>query len=678
MLPDVGKPNDQAARAARCALDVRAELPEVPLVVATGPGRFSAWSVVGEVIDNGMRLLRGTAAGAIRVDDMAVGLLDGRFEIRRDGSASFLRAERDVFEIKRNLLGKAYGLRGPRARDVDALEPVHERDRRVDGVGRARHGRGGRRQITPPAGVRALGRQAARARRGAVRRGSTRWRAGSPFAMIGLCIRRAAGIVEGEPLEERRRKLVERVGRHVDREVVPRVAAFLGEIANVTFPDEQNEALRMARQNPQLMGDGMRRSWEDWLAAECAAHPVLLVLEDLHWGDLGTVSFIDSALRNLREQPFMVLALARPDVDARFPDLWKGRERQIIRLSPLSQRASEKLVREALGAEVSDALVATLVARADGNAFYLEELVRATAAGRHEALPDSVIGMVQARLDAEGGEARVLRAASVFGERFSQAGAAALLGGEGELGHVREWLELLSTRELVARAATAERRGDVEYTFTHALVREAAYAMLTRRRSRARAPARGRVARERGLDERRHGAGRALSPRRGAGARRALVRARGRAGAQGQRPVGRHRARRAGHRVRRHGRGRGRAAPHRGGGARVAWRVRRGGAARARGGRVARAGLGGRAARARLGARERRQAGQARRRRGARAPRERGATGGRRRAARRISCLAWGATYLIFGGRIPAADALMGLVSEVSRGLRDSIRRRRR
>ena len=57
------------------------------------------------------------------------------------------------------------------------------------------------------------------------------------------------------------------------------------------------------------MGDAMRRAWEDWLAAECSAHPVLLVLEDLQWGDLGTVSFIDAALRNLREQPFIVLAL---------------------------------------------------------------------------------------------------------------------------------------------------------------------------------------------------------------------------------------------------------------------------------------------------------------------------------------------------------------------------------
>jgi tetratricopeptide (TPR) repeat protein len=479
VLPDAGKPNDQAARAARCALSVRAQLPEVPLVVSTGPGRFSAWDVVGEVIDSGMRLLRGTAPGAIRLDDMAVGLLDARFEIRRDGTAAFLRAERDVFEVKRNLLGKASDFVG-RGREMSMLSNYFTSAIAESSASAV--------LVTGAAGV----------GKSRLRQEFVEWvakqddgaevlfgvgdslGAGSPFAMIGLALRRAAGIGEGEPLDERRRKLVERVGRHVAREVVPRVAAFLGEIANVPFPDEHNEALKMARQNPQVMGDAMRRSWEDWLAAECADHPVLLLLEDLHWGDLGTVSFVDGALRNLRDQPLMVLALARPDVHAAFPDLWSGRELQTLKLGPLSKRASEKLVREALGAGVSDALIEQLIARADGNAFYLEELVRATAAGRHEALPDSVIGMVQARLDAEGVEARrVLRAASVFGERFSRGGVAALLGGETEESHVSEWLELLASRELVARAATSERRGDVEYTFTHALVREAAYAMLT-------------------------------------------------------------------------------------------------------------------------------------------------------------------------------------------------------
>jgi tetratricopeptide (TPR) repeat protein len=670
VLPDAGKPTDQAARAARCALAVRNELPDVPLVVATGPGRFSAWSVAGEVIDNGMRLLRGTAPGAIRLDDVAVGLLDARFEIRRDGSASFLRAERDVFEVKRNLLGRASDFVG-RGREMSMLSNLYtsalaeSTASAVLVTGAAGVGKSRLRQEF----VEWVGKQRERAE---VLFGvGDSLGAGSPFAMIAMCLRRAAGIQEGEPLEERRRKLVERVSRHVDREIVPRVAAFLGEIANVPFPDDQNEALRMARQNPQVMGDAMRRSWEDWLSAECAAHPVLLLLEDLHWGDLGTVSFIDTALRNLREQPFMVLAMGRPDVHARFPDLWAEREMQIIRLAPLSKRASEKLVREALGPGVPDSLIEQLIARADGNAFYLEELIRATAAGRHEALPDSVIGMVQARLDAEGPQARrVLRAASVFGERFSQAGVAALLGGESELSHVGEWLELLSTRELVARAANAERRGDVEYTFTHALVREAAYAMLTHddrvlghRLGGAWLESEGSSSDAMALAEhfrRGEEPARAVRwyERAAAQALKAndLTAAIERAelglscGAAGE-VLGTLRLIQAeGH----------------------VWRGEFGEAERHALAAAAACAPGSAAALRALGSALVSAAKQGKLdvvedlvRRVSEVPPEPSARGAQ------ISCLAWGATYLIFGGRIAAADTLMMLVSEISRGLTD-------
>ncbi|MFO0759034.1 MAG: hypothetical protein U0359_21255 [Byssovorax sp.] len=65
----------------------------------------------------------------------------------------------------------------------------------------------------------------------------------------------------------------------------------------------------------------MLKAWEDFLAAEPAAHP-LLIAEDLHWGDLPTIRFFDGALRVHEDAPLMVLALARPEVHERFPRLW--------------------------------------------------------------------------------------------------------------------------------------------------------------------------------------------------------------------------------------------------------------------------------------------------------------------------------------------------------------------
>ena len=88
--------------------------------------------------------------------------------------------------------------------------------------------------------------------------------------------------------------------------------------------------------------------------------------------------------------------------------------------------------------------------------------------------------MVQARLDAEGADGkRVLRAAAIFGQRFSRAGLAALLGDAAGIEEVSDAVERLAAHELVARASTPAREGDVEFVFAHALVREAAYAMLT-------------------------------------------------------------------------------------------------------------------------------------------------------------------------------------------------------
>ncbi len=176
----------------------------------------------------------------------------------------------------------------------------------------------------------------------------------------------------------------------------------------------------------------------------------------------------------------MVLVLARPEVNAQFPGLWAERDVQTIKLGSLARKASERLVRDALGPSVSSSVVERVLDRADGNPFYLEELIRAVAAGREDALPDSVLGTVEARLDSEGSEAkRVLRAASIFGERFSKSAVTWLLGGDAHRRDIGEWLEALASHELVTRAGFSATRGDTDYAFRHTLVREAAYAMLT-------------------------------------------------------------------------------------------------------------------------------------------------------------------------------------------------------
>lgn len=145
--------------------------------------------------------------------------------------------------------------------------------------------------------------------------------------------------------------------------------------------------------------------------------PVVLVLEDLQWGDRPSVVLVESALAKLEGLPLTVLGLARPEVRDAFPDLFRIEGLFELSLPRLPRRRCEELVLAIIDDAAPDT-VARLVERADGNPFFLEELIRAEAEGRSSA-PATVLATVQARLEASQETARrVQRAASVLGSCF--------------------------------------------------------------------------------------------------------------------------------------------------------------------------------------------------------------------------------------------------------------------
>jgi tRNA A-37 threonylcarbamoyl transferase component Bud32/tetratricopeptide (TPR) repeat protein len=489
---------DQAALAARCALALRAEAPDHAVALAMGLSGMFVGVPGGEVVDRAASLLArclaatpAAAPGATRgsgepapvaIDDTTAGLLDGRFDVREaeaGGEAGVeLHGEREVTTGTRRLLGRPTACVG-RDRELASLAGIFD-DCAGEPVAQAV-------LVTGPAGI-GKSRLAAelmtmiRARHEAavcwIGRGDS-LRGGSAFALLRQALRGAVGLHEGEPLAARQDLLRARVARHVPGPEQRRVTEFLGELLSAPFPDDGSAPLRTARREPAVMNEQVRRAAQDFLRAECSAHPVLLVLEDLHWGDLPTVRFVDAALRSLRDQPWMVLALARPEVQKVFPDLWSERRTQEIRLPPLTRMASQRLVRQTLGDQAGPDTLVRLVTHADGNPFYLEELIRAVAERGGEAFPATVVAMVQARL---GGlvdeERRILRAASVFGEVFWPDGVARLLRGALPAPAVHAVLESLIEQEFVLQRHDNAFAGRRELGFRHALLREAAYAML--------------------------------------------------------------------------------------------------------------------------------------------------------------------------------------------------------
>jgi len=471
-------PLDQATQAARCALRLKAALPDASLGISTSRTDMAGKLSLGDVIDQAGLLLTTTLAGTIHIDGLTAHLLENRFEIQAlaDGTSRLL-FEKGIREAPRTLMGKPVPCFG-RDREVDLLEALW--DEACDepaaramlmtsaaggGKSRVRHEFCDRIQHRSRAYALLVGR-------------GDPMRDAAPFALLGQALLAAAGITGGEPEAAQRKRLTAHASRFLPAKDALRIAAFLGEMANLPFPDEDLLPLRAARQDPRLMAAQMLLSWLDWLEAECDHHPVLLVLEDLHWGDTPSVNFVDAALRVHNERPFMVLALARPEVDRRFPGVWKERTPQRINLAPLSPRTSQRMIEHVVG-KIPEESSRWIVDRAQGNPFYLEELLRVVAeggkVGDDSNLPDTVLGMVQARFDIFGPDAKlVLRAGSIFGQTFRPAGVKALVD-EDRRKDVDRWLEILTKREILFSRPAADLR---EYAFRHALLRQAAYEML--------------------------------------------------------------------------------------------------------------------------------------------------------------------------------------------------------
>jgi tetratricopeptide (TPR) repeat protein len=459
-------------------LRLKAALPDASLGISTSRADMAGKLSLADVIDQAGRLLATTPAGTIHIDGLTAHLLETRFEIQAlpDGAARLL-FEKGIREAPRTLMGMHVPCFG-RDREIDLLEALWDEacdepaaramlmtSAAGNGKSRVRHEFCDRIQ------------RHGRPFELLVGRGDP-MRDAAPFGLLGPALLAAAGITGGEPEPVQRKRLLAHTSRFLPAKDVPRIAAFLGEMARLPFPDEDLLPLRAARQDPRLMADQMLLSWLDWLEAECNHHPVLLVLEDLHWGDTPSVNFVDAALRVLPEKPFMVLALARPEVDRRFPGVWKERSPQRINLGPLSPRASQRMIEHVVG-KIPEADARWIVDRAQGNPFYLEELLRVVhdggKVGDDSALPDTVLGMVQARFDIFGADAKlVLRAGSIFGQTFRPAGVKALVE-EDRRKDVDRWLEILTQREILFSRPTADLR---EYVFRHALLRQAAYEML--------------------------------------------------------------------------------------------------------------------------------------------------------------------------------------------------------
>jgi class 3 adenylate cyclase/tetratricopeptide (TPR) repeat protein len=287
---------------------------------------------------------------------------------------------------------------------------------------------------------------------------------GVTYWPVAEMVKASAGISDDDPLDEAYGKL--RACCEDDA-----VADLLGLAAGVL------EAVEGER-SPQEIAWAVR-AWAEQLAQ---AQPLLLVFEDVHWGEEPLLELIEHLAAWVRTAPLLLLCLARPELLDVRPTWGGGRVRATtIELEPLQLEESAELV-AALTAELDLPVdVEAVLAKTEGNPLFVEETVRMLAEGPRRAperIPDTLQALIAARIDRlPGTQRRVLQRASVMGRIFMRGAVAHL---SPDLDDVDGALDGLLLRDLVVHEPRATISGEQAFKFKHVLIREVAYAGLSK------------------------------------------------------------------------------------------------------------------------------------------------------------------------------------------------------
>jgi transcriptional regulator with AAA-type ATPase domain/predicted ATPase len=233
------------------------------------------------------------------------------------------------------------------------------------------------------------------------------------------------------------------------------------------------ETERLAMLSPQALRARTIETLVQMSVNSSRRHPLVLAVEDLHWIDATSEEWLAALVERVAGVPILVLLTYRPG----YRPLWleKSYATQLA-LQRLTPRDSLRVVQTVLHTDqVSEALAQEILAKADGNPFFLEELARTVVEQGDRRLPltvpDTIHAVLAARIDRlPPTEKRLLQAAAVIGKDISLPllQSLAVLPEEG----LRRALRHLQAAEFFYELHPAP---NTAYTFKHVLIQEVAY-----------------------------------------------------------------------------------------------------------------------------------------------------------------------------------------------------------
>lgn len=302
---------------------------------------------------------------------------------------------------------------------------------------------------------------------------------GITFWAVGEIIKAQAGVLDSDDHAATVDKLEQTVGALIDD---PSTAAWtvsqLEPLAGVGRTETQGSS-------QELFG-ALTRFFE----ALAVRNPLVLVIEDLQWADPSLLEFVNHLAEWATDSPILVVGTARPELLTAHPD-WGGGKRNAttIGLSPLTDDDTARIIGSLLDRSVLDAKVQrSLLDRCGGNPLYATEFVRYVsdrglldqlAAGVEIPMPDTIHGLIAARVDLlAGDEKALLQAASVVGRVFWTGVVSEAMGQKSD--EIRQRLRKLATRELIRPVRRSSMAGQEEWSFVHALITDVAYGQIPR------------------------------------------------------------------------------------------------------------------------------------------------------------------------------------------------------
>ncbi len=280
-------------------------------------------------------------------------------------------------------------------------------------------------------------------------------------------------------------------------------AHFMGRLLGFEFGPSSH--LAGALDDPKQIHDRGLTYLADYFRALAAQNAVLILLEDLHCADDSSLDTLNHLALAMTDHPVMIVCTARPALFERRPHWGEGQSfHRRLPLEPLTRRNTRRLLEEILQKvdQVPETLSELVVAGAEGNPFFVEELVKMLVEdgvilkGQEQwgveperltevRVPPTLRGVLQARLDRLPLQDRtVLQQASVVGRLFWDRAVVRL--GESAPEHVEQAgvlnaLSALRGREMVYQRETTAFAGAQEYIFTHAVLREVTYESVLKR-----------------------------------------------------------------------------------------------------------------------------------------------------------------------------------------------------